>query len=298
MQRIQPLPTTGVPQPAISPCAGMQRAVAGDIVAPPAVLPSLEEAVSLAHNARRFAESPRRSDDDITRAVDALLREAPFALMDDGRELPALVAAGMVRHRSRESMESVLNKRLRFLRLESLHRLLCGDMSPSAVVTVENGPGEMLHTARVLALLGSCVAIKEPDEVLRKAHHEGSAVSMKSPEDSRDRIIYFEDIATPLHADVVYWIAPSPVMQLPKSWCSSDGGESRTFDEALSEYLGRDVRIGGHLVIQTDSGAYADLPFDARHWKETCRRMIMEPVFPTQYCALWPQCLRILQRIG
>lgn len=139
------------------------------------------------------------------------------------------------------SDQGTLTGAVRFDRMRLLHRLLCSSLHQHErdVVTVENGSGRLCHLSAVVALLGSSVHVKEPSR-LTGDHHQETVAEHAPHLVSSQRIQHVSkhDIDAPLSVDIVYWPNPNYIM-FPA-------------EQSLLQYLGRDVRPGGWLVIQTD----------------------------------------------
>ncbi len=149
-----------------------------------------------------------------------------------------------------DSIVAYLRGRLRYPRLEALHRLLCGAGGPGDIQAIDNGPNLMPHLAIVLASLGSCALVKELRWAAR-AHHS-MIVTDEAPLEISARIFYAMGgmaIYRPNSADIVYWTNPDPQV-------ARDG-----------ENLGRDVAPGGYLVVQSDTEAFGRALFDPDKWQ-------------------------------
>ncbi|MBI4238691.1 MAG: hypothetical protein HY696_09795 [Deltaproteobacteria bacterium] len=204
-------------------------------------------------------------------AVPQLLREIPTGVPEHyARDWP------MDGGRSRaDPHRLLLAGRLRYRRLELLHRLLSGAAGPTQVSAVENAPGTMADTAIVLSQLGTAVVIKEPEGLGLQNHQH--AFHYHVPADVRARVRYVSDweaihAATPCR--VVYWSHPDwQDLVLPAGI-------------GLAEYVGRDVAPGGYVVIETDhhegdamrlfglsgigNDGFRNLPFPPDQWERVC----------------------------
>ncbi|MFO1463347.1 MAG: ATP-binding protein [bacterium] len=154
---------------------------------------------------------------------------------------------GETGHRTR--LQALKAGSLRHRRLEILHRLLAAGRPVEDLQTIENGPGTMVDTAWTLLRLGSPLQLKEP-ELSSVGWHFRSLRRLATPAEL-ERVQYFrsEQIDHSAPSDIVYWPNPDPNrLVVPK-------------ETAIEDYLGRDVRPGGFLVIQSDHhlGAFSQL---------------------------------------
>lgn len=180
-------------------------------------------------------------------AIRRLIQEVPPGPLfqeDHSIPRPQALQAGALRHR----------------RLEILHRLLAAGRPMQQLTVLENGSGAMLDTAFTVLRLGSSLRIKEPDGIVMRAHARWLANILTEAEVERVRYFAPEavDMASP--ADIVYWGHPNPYEM------------TRPAGASLGEYLGRDVRPGGYMVLQSDHyfGAFKELrnlEMDPRHWE-------------------------------
>ncbi len=137
-------------------------------------------------------------------------------------------------------LQSLKAGSLRHRRLEIFHRLLAGGRPVGELQTMENGPGPMVDTAWTLLSLGSSLLLKEPE--LRAVGGHFRALRRLATPAELERVQYFrpEQIDHSAPSDIVYWPNPNPnQMEIPEG-------------VMLGDYLGRDVRPGGYLVIQSD----------------------------------------------
>lgn len=158
-------------------------------------------------------------------------------------------------------IDSLARGESRNRRLEVLHRLLASGRDPAEVEAVENGPGVLVDIAVSVARMGTRVRIKEPDALA------GALFMMLAeselPASLRDRLhmVSPREINAPSPADIVYWANPTPLFL------------DRLASIGSQEYLGRDVKAGGYLVIQTDhlpsERVHGGLPqLDPAHWRK------------------------------
>lgn len=141
------------------------------------------------------------------------------------------------------SMSSVvLNPResgisIQHRRMQLLHRILLGGRNIEEVAVTENGVGTIVDTTVTLAQLGARIKIKEPDAFSSGLHWD--VIQNHFPSEVHKRVSYiptFIDEAT----DMAYWVNPGP-------------RNIHTFNQMGSgDYLGRDVRPGGLVIVQTD----------------------------------------------
>ena len=259
------------------------------------VIPTADDGAALAKAAARFApfaeETP--SADDVRK----ILNEQPMMEGADGKT----VAPRMPEY---EDVDMFVKGELRYPRAESLHRLLCNGRSCRDTIAVENGPGATPHLSMMLASMGSRVFIKEPQQSLGRTLVRISKKRLPVEWLKRRECLFdYNAVAHPTPAHIVYWVNPTPTMfkVLEKTWTRTPESLAR-----LASYLGRDVILGGYLLIQTDiNGAeiYHDLPFDTSTWFPVFDQPLegdgeMEgPVLPTAFYNLTNQ-LRIFRRIA
>ncbi|MFO1464686.1 MAG: ATP-binding protein [bacterium] len=156
-------------------------------------------------------------------------------------------------------IEALANGNIRNRRLEALHRLLSGGRNPSELEVVENGPGVLLDIATSLARLGSRVRVKESDGFSGTIYQLTLEDVLPHSLLERIRMDSPDKLNEPSPADLSYWANPAPSFL------------ARLANSNAEEYLGRDVRPGGFLVIQTDHhqvGGERILPrLDAARWQ-------------------------------
>ncbi len=144
-----------------------------------------------------------------------------------------------------ELWQSIVDGSFKYSRLRALHRLLSGRAGPEGSVAVDNAYGTFADLFLSLSQMGSHVWLKEPD---RDADAFNFVAVMGLPDKIKGRLHSSEpeNINQPLveNARVVYWCNPNYVnFALPEG-------------AILSEYLGRDVALGGYLVIQNGRGGF------------------------------------------
>ncbi|MDL1870862.1 sensor histidine kinase [Deltaproteobacteria bacterium PRO3] len=149
---------------------------------------------------------------------------------------------------------------LRLRRLEIFHRLLAAGQPLERLAVLENGSGPLLDTAFTVLRLGSRLRIKEPDGIMMRSHARWLGRILTEAEGERIQYHAPEAIDLPSPSDIVYWGHPNPRDMI------RPGGVS------MGEYLGRDVRPGGFLVLQSDHyyGAFKELrnlDLDPRVWE-------------------------------
>lgn len=150
---------------------------------------------------------------------------------------------------------------LLYPRLEALHSLLCRGHSPYEITAVENGCGCNPHLTMVLAAMGTRVFLKEPDDSMVGSHIRSAERHL--PPDWVSRMTYLSEDESSMPANIVYWINPSPSMFQHLLYPSRR--TLRNMD-ILVDYMGRDVAVGGFLVLQTPEMLYHDLYFDHSKW--------------------------------
>lgn len=156
--------------------------------------------------------------------------------------------------------QSLQSGALRHRRLEILHRLLAAGRPMEQLKVLENGPGPMLDAAFTFLRLGSNLRIKEPDGIMMRSHARWLGKIVTEAEGARIQYLAPEAVDLPSPADIVYWGHPNPHEMI------------RPAGVPLGEYLGRDVRPGGFLVLQSDHyyGAFGELrnlQMDPRVWE-------------------------------
>ncbi len=149
---------------------------------------------------------------------------------------------------------------LRWRRLEILHRLLAAGRPMERLTVLENGSGPMLDTAFTVLRLGSRLRIKEPDGIMMRSHARWLGKILNEAEGERIQYLAPEAVDLPSPSDIVYWGHPNPREMV------------RPAGVPLGEYLGRDVRPGGFLVLQSDHyfGTFQELRnlnLDPRVWE-------------------------------
>lgn len=188
-------------------------------------------------------------------AIRQLLRELP----NSRSSMYAAVAAGSSR------IQSLANGEWRHRRLEALHRLLATGRNMQDLEVVENGPGVLLDIAVTLASLGSRIRVKDVDGLSSTIYQAILETDIPTPLQERISITPRNELDLAGAADIAYWANPEPLFLHRLAASRSEG------------YLGRDVRPGGYLVIQTDhrptrhpsETIRSSLPrLDPSHWRE------------------------------
>lgn len=201
-------------------------------------------------------------------AVPQLLRAIPTGIPEHySRDWPRDAGDHRI-----EPARLLLDGRLRYLRLEILHRLLSGVAGPAGITAVENAAGSEAGVAITLARLGTTVVIKEPAGL--GLHNHQDTMRYHALEALRARVAYvteWEQIhaADPQHR-VVYWSHPNwQDLVLPSGY-------------GLMAYFGRDVAPGGYVVVETDhheggavqfglsgigNDGFKNLPFPPDQWE-------------------------------
>jgi hypothetical protein len=264
-----------------------------EIIEIPHTLTSLD-ADSLKKNATRFLDNSPYAVKDLERKVRDVLNDYPMMLIN-GRQ--AKKASGWDRDRVVQLMIGELS----MPRLERIHLLLCGEREPRSIVAVDNGASTYAHTSLTLAKLGSSVIVKEVDQACVRTQLRLMGDDL--PAEIISRIEYrltLSSINEPTPADVVYWTSPNPSML--------HDGRSQPLLEPLrgghyakAAYLGRDVRPGGYLVIQSQDTRYHPRLFDSSKWEQVFFSKIGDPkyihnlVLPSMYIGI--NNFFILQRV-
>ncbi|MFO1520224.1 MAG: hypothetical protein U1F57_11290 [bacterium] len=211
---------------------------------------------SLERNLREgFFVSPASMD----LAIRELLRTIPGGPPITRARNPATGHSGI-------SYKLILNNLLRHRRLEALHLLLADGDDPSRLITLENGAGPIVDFSVSLALRGYPVLIKENDAIMQSCHRRGIR---DFPPGVTSLITYHDqnDVNAPTPADRVYWINPSPTTLIIPEHVS------------LEDYLSRDVKPGGYLIIQSDTVLmprynYQRLQMDPSRWETLFKERI------------------------
>jgi hypothetical protein len=208
--------------------------------------------------------------------------DASPALSPLGQEIEGILAKPMIEKEGGSSQlrseftfeQDALLKRIivgqvQLPRLAALHRLLCGRKSPQETFAIENGPGGLIHTTAALRAMGTAVLVKEIDASAFRIFEDG--VRRLFPRAFREGLAYAIDVPsvglrTP--ADIAYWVNPEPGM------FSSD-------IVAVAGYMGRDVRPGGYLVIQSDILRRRNFRPDPAAWERIYFNLIEGLVYPT-----------------
>lgn len=149
--------------------------------------------------------------------------------------------------------QGIVDGSFRYARLRALHRLLSGRAGPEGSVAVDNAYGSFADLFLTLSQMGSHVWLKEPD---RDADAFNFMAVMDLPDKIKGRLHPSEpeniNQALVENARVVYWCNPNYVnFALPEG-------------AILSEYLGRDVALGGYLVIQNGRGSFDKITHSMR----------------------------------
>ena len=186
--------------------------------------------------------------------IEGILKGEPMARWSDGGSTYKFSIQSTIHKDLRNMREG----RLCFPRFEGIHRLLSGKVDHEDVVAVENGPSSLPFAAATILELGGRVIVKEPSIACARDHrsyliqHYGAELVEEYIEHARGSAV---DI--PVEADIAYWINPAPRPIIPEGYRL----------ESIIEYLGRDVRPGGFLVIQSDLNSFEDIDYDAGRWE-------------------------------
>ena len=229
----------------LGPFPGLTQPVA----VPASALPTLPHA----GQAAGIAQGPVTLGSD----VEEILRNKPMIEKDDVPADEFRPFEGPLPLKIDQDLGAIRSQSLFFPRLEGIHLLLCGERPPTHVTAIENGVGIWPHTAALLLGLGCRVMIKEPDSQSHAVHfrhmrqHYAAEIEGGRLEYAHDLV----DVNTPTDADIVYWTSPSPRM-------IDHYGE-----EILFDYLGRDVVVGGFLVLQLDWPYYDRIKVDTGRWE-------------------------------
>ncbi len=226
--------------------------------------------------------------------VERILSTEPTMALADGGKLhgdPCTV----------DYLSLFVSERMTYPRMQGLHSLLCSGQDPERISVVENGAGDVPHVSMALASMGYHVIVKDPASAAIRAHRRLSMMTL--PKDWLGRIAYFDDsdtveIDTP--SFLVYWVNPANTMFRGIQKRRDRTPQSQA---GLAHYMGRDVLMGGYLVMQTDDDLYSELQFDESRWKvifDTAargRRSLRGAVLPT-FCYGIDNHLRIFRRIA
>ena len=176
------------------------------------------------------SQNPDDDPESLSNMIRAILKNVPFLTLhtpEDKSPTP-YSAFGL------GNINRLLSGELSYTRLETLYMYLCAALNVTDALVVENGAGTNPDLAVSLAKLGAQVIVKDPVE-----HIERVAENIERKPAVRDRIRYMRDVDVSTPADIVFWADPDNSV-IPSSGMS------------MGEYLGRDVKPGGFLVIQTD----------------------------------------------
>lgn len=184
--------------------------------------------------ARYLAEGFRVPSLSMPLAIELLFEEAiPFR--------NSITDRSPSRMGSSERRDRYLSGTLSFPRWKFLLRLLQASVGRKEMVAVDNGPGFYIDIAMVAAELGINTYLKEIDPI-RVQSLMGEHWPLLPPSlQARIQIVPPDVIDEVTPADLSYWV--HPMVELPR-------------DASLFEYLARDVRPGGYLVVQTDMSEY------------------------------------------
>jgi len=200
---------------------------------------------------------------------------------------------------SPECLQRFVSGEIKYPRMQGIHSFLCAGKDPDKITIVENGPGGLAHVSMILSAMGYHVAIKEPNPLAVRAQIRLTTRTL--PQDWLGRIVYFSDndtieISIPSH--VVYWVNPSNTMFMHMQNRRNLSPEQLA---NLAGYMGRDVMIGGYLVMQTEDDLYGELHFDENRWQvifdttAVGRRQLKTPALPTFFYGI-ENNLRIFRR--
>lgn len=263
-----------------------------------ALQPPRDQTEALAHQALRFATPRDPQLITLGRQIQRSLDTEPFLQGSVAQE-----AFGYPSSASSNNLEQMvqlyLSRELTLPRFETLLFALIQTLPEQTrrLTYVENGPGGMFFSALLLAEFGHEVIIKEPERACQRVWSQAMEAWFPQKLAGRMRLLRtIEEIEEPSPAEIVFWPHPNPYMMTgagfrPKITTSDDP----------TYYLGRDVKPGGFLVLQTDSSAYQELQFPRDEWEvvyDTPDRVGSWPsdfVLPTEYYN-FPAALRVFRR--
>ncbi len=285
-----------VPRPPLLP-QQMRGPAAGEAVRI-ALEPPRDQAETLAHQAIRFAAPRDPQLLKLERHIQRSLQNEPYlegSVVQEAFGYPSSAASENLKRMVR----LYLDRTFTLPRLETiLFSLIQALPEDTGKLTyVENGPGAMFFTSLLLAEFGQEVIIKEPQRACQRAWSQALAEWFPQELAKRIRLLpTIEEIEEPTSAEISIWSHPNPYMM------TGSGAMPRTTDaDDPTEYLGRDVKPGGFLVLQTDAQIYQELQFPRKEWDvvyDTPTRVGSWPndfVLPTEYYS-FPAALRVLRR--
>jgi len=229
----------------------------------------------LNNNAVRFSDLPPQTEHRLNSVIDDLLVQHAFLRHSNGEQRYTEAT-------SCETLRAIGTGEMRLELLEEIHRLLCGDKDPSAAIAVDNGSGRLSHLAVTLSIMGTRVVVKDPDKNATYVHRDLSHIHGNA-----DFITHATspfEIMQHTPADVVYWTNPAHSMDLEGGRKLETAENSfRPGDTTHIDYLGRDVKPGGFLVIQTDLDIVAGIAYDPSKWIAVHIGRIWNKVIPTNF---------------
>ena len=199
---------------------------------------------SLSYVERNLSEGFRVPAASMDMAIQALLKQVPS-------EKPTMDIIDRI-------FEGIVTGDFQFRRLEALHRLLMAYVPEGRMRAVDNAHGPIPFTFVTLARLGTHVWTKEPDDIVKADEfisEDDLSVEMRARIHRTDK----GSMNDALGVRASYWSNPNY-----GSFIIPEGYE-------LSSYLGRDVEVGGYLVIQNGRGVFEAqtraLKFDSSLWQ-------------------------------
>ncbi len=221
----------------------------------------------------------------LSKVVYRLTQENAFATASQEVDLLTRVAIrrGATTRMSRQA-RGFGKGQVSYPRLETMISLLIrdlGDLGCRDPLIVDNGPRSLTHISMVAARLGGRVMVKEPDYFAAEAHRQ--VTQRELPGRIAARIWYLqreEEVNRRIAADIAFWTSPDPGM------LDSKVLKARGFEHPDPyEYMGRDVRPGGLLMIQTCDSQFSNHPYHPRRWSKLATNVLFEDdlIVPTKY---------------
>lgn len=221
----------------------------------------------------------------LSKVVHRITQENPFTTASKEVDLLTRVALqrGAITRMSRQA-RGFGKGQVSFPRLEAMIALLLrdvGDLGCRDPIIVDNGPRTLTHISMVAARLGARVMVKEPDFFAAEGHRQ--ITQRELPGRIAARIWYLqreEEVNRQLAADIVFWTSPDPGMLDPKALAARGFAHPDPY-----EYMGRDVRPGGLLMIQTCDSQFSSHPYHPRRWSRLAVNVLFEDdlIVPTRY---------------
>jgi hypothetical protein len=209
-------------------------------------------AQELSHSTARFARTSRLSAAQLRGRITAILDDEPRMTLDGKTSSERSINADLRLHAS---------GRMSFPRLRAFNNLLFGESPRHEVTVVENGPGSLIHLSLEICMMGCQMFVKDLD--WNKPVFSENLANAFGYVPANFHYMEYKEIDQPTPAEAAFWIHPNQPQILGEARYVYRRGKGQI------NYMGRDVRPGGFLIIQSESEIFTPWSkFDTDLWEE------------------------------